>query len=184
MSKDTQTAVDADPGPVGLGGWLILVGIGVCIAPIRLFMELRFYPELFTDGTFEVITDLNLESYHPLWGPLIIGELAFNLVMLVATLVLIGLYFTRHHWFPRLYIIVLLSFLLFIPLDIWVTTLVLPDMPVWDKETADQMMRTVVSCAIWVPYMLRSRRVKNTFVRGRSQQGAPAAVSEQEPVSG
>ena len=34
-----------------------------------------------------------------------------------------------------------------------------------DSETTQAILRAIVLIAIWVPYMLNSRRVRNTFVR-------------------
>ncbi len=184
MNTQPKPAMGSEAGPVGLGGWLILVGVGVCLAPIRLLFELRYYPDLFTDGTFAVLTDPGFEGYHPFWGPLILGELAFNVLMLLATLLLVGLFFTRHHWFPRFYILLLILSLLFIPIDIWLTTLVLPGEVVLDNDSLGQLVRLVVSSVIWIPYMLRSRRVRNTFVRGRQERTLATAYGERGPMQG
>jgi hypothetical protein len=34
----------------------------------------------------------------------------------------------------------------------------------FDPETAKEFFRSLISMAIWVPYMLVSQRVKNTFI--------------------
>ena len=36
-----------------------------------------------------------------------------------------------------------------------------------DFQSLTQISRQAVACLIWVPYMLRSKRVKNTFKSGR-----------------
>jgi hypothetical protein len=36
---------------------------------------------------------------------------------------------------------------------------------VFDKETTRGILRSIFSAAVWIPYMMRSERVANTFVR-------------------
>jgi hypothetical protein len=36
--------------------------------------------------------------------------------------------------------------------------------PFFDRETMRAIMSAVILAAIWVPYMIQSRRVRNTFV--------------------
>jgi len=48
----------------GLGGWLILVGIGVVLSPIRLLgLIIQVYKPIFEDGTWEALTTVGSESY-------------------------------------------------------------------------------------------------------------------------
>ena len=62
----------------GLRGWLIVVGLGVVIWPLRLLAELLpLYYEIFTTGSFEVLTTPGSDAYHPMWAPLIIFETVF-----------------------------------------------------------------------------------------------------------
>ena len=149
----------------GLGGWLILVGIGVVIAPIRLLVTyVPLYKTIFEDGTWEALTTVGSEVYNPLWAPLLIGEIVYNSVMVVASIYLIYLFFSKHYLFPKLYIAIIAISLVFIPLDAWLVTKVLPSEPMFDPETTKEFMRTLISGLIWVPYMLISKRVKLTFV--------------------
>ena len=49
----------------GLGGWLVLVGIGVVISPIRLLVTLvPTYKPIFEGGTWEAITTVGSEAYE------------------------------------------------------------------------------------------------------------------------
>ena len=87
----------------GLRGWLILVGMIVVIAPFRTAYEYGplFY-SIFTDGTFEILTTLGSESYHHLWGPLLVFEAVSNSLMVLASFCLIYLFFSKHYLFPRI----------------------------------------------------------------------------------
>ncbi len=71
--------MDNQNEPAGLGGWLILVGIGVVLSPIRLLISsaITYFP-IFSDGTWQAVTTVGSEFYHPFWGPLLLSEIIFN----------------------------------------------------------------------------------------------------------
>ncbi|GAB5453192.1 MAG: hypothetical protein Hals2KO_35200 [Halioglobus sp.] len=149
----------------GLGGWLILVGIGVIVAPIRLLATyIPVYKPIFEDGTWEALTTVGSEAYDPLWGPLLISEIVYNSTMVFLSIYLIYLFFSKNHLFPKVYIAIVAVSLVFIPLDAWLVTKVLPAEPMFDPETTKEFVRVLVGALIWVPYMLFSKRVKLTFV--------------------
>lgn len=149
----------------GLNGWLILVGIGVVISPIRLLITLvPSYQPIFEDGTWEALTTVGSESYTPYFGSLLIGEMVFNAIMFAASIYLIYLFFSKHHLFPKLYIVIVMATLIFIPLDAWLVTQLFPSLPMFDTETTTEFLRAVLVAAIWIPYMIISKRVKATFV--------------------
>ena len=168
--------VPTPPPTMSLGGWLILVGIGVVLGPIILLA--RHVPEyllIFGDGTWELLTTVGTEAYLPLWGALLIGEIVFNSGLFAASICLIYLFFPKHYLFPRFYIAVLAVSIVFIPFDSLLVKLILPDEPVFDPETVRGFARALASGLVWIPYMLVSRRVKATFVEkmptGKSAQG-------------
>lgn len=149
----------------GLGGWLILVGIGVVFTPIRLVVGLvSLYMPIFADGTWEALTTAGSDAYHPFWAPLIIGEIAFNSIMVVISLYMVYLFFSKHYLFPKVFIAVVIISLVFIPLDSWMVESIFPGEGVFDPATTKEFVRTLVAGLIWVPYMLLSKRVKATFV--------------------
>lgn len=171
--------MNTDNGKKGLGGWLILVGIGVIIAPITMLVKfLPIYIPIFENGTWEMLTTVGSEAYNPLWGPLLIGELIYNLAMVIVSTYLIYLFFTKHYLFPKLYVAIVAVSLVFIPLDAWVVSLVVPTTSIFDAETTKEFLRTLIGAFIWVPYMLVSHRVKATFVEKMpNTQMQPAAES-------
>ncbi|ADZ93102.1 DUF2569 family protein [Marinomonas mediterranea] len=163
----------------GLGGWLILVGFGVLISPIRLLVTLiPTYKPIFEDGAWEALTTVGSEVYTPYFGSLLVGEIAFNTIMVVASIYLIYLFFSKHYLFPKLYIGIIAASLIFIPLDAWIVTKVFPGEPMFDPETTKEFMRSFMIGVIWVPYMLVSKRVHATFVEGvPNKQMQPTAES-------
>jgi hypothetical protein len=149
----------------GIRGWLILVAIGVVLSPIRMLaVFVPLYQEIFTNGTWEALTTTTSEVYHPMWAPLLIGELGFNALMFAASIYLIYLFFSKHYLFPKVYIILVVISLVFIPLDAWFVSFIMPEKPIFDPETLKEFVRTLIVGMIWIPYMLISKRVKATFV--------------------
>lgn len=150
----------------GIGGWLVLVALGVVFSPIRIVLELfSIYSGLFSDGTWEFLTTPSTELYHPLWAPIILGELFINGALVLAWIVAIFLFFSKKRIFPKWYIGILLFTLVFIILDAFAIKVVLPSEPAFDDETAKELVRSIIASLIWIPYMLVSKRVKATFIK-------------------
>ncbi len=149
----------------GLGGWLILVGLGIVISPIGLLATLvpRYKP-IFEDGTWEALTTAGSEVYNPYFSSLLVGEITVNTIIVAASIYLIYLFFSKHYLFPKLYIGIIGASLIFILLDAWLVTKVFPGEPMFDPETTKEFMKSLFPGVIWIPYMLVSKRVRVTFV--------------------
>lgn len=151
----------------GLSGWLTLVGLGVIINPIRLLLTtVPAYKPIFEDGTWEALTSKGSEVYNPYFSSLLVGEIVFNTIMVAASIYLVYLFFTKSYFFPKLYIAIIIASLIFIPFDAWIVTKVFPGEEMFDTETVKEFMRSFIAGAIWIPYMLVSKRVRATFVEG------------------
>lgn len=152
-------------GPTGLGGWLILVAIGLIINPIRVLVVVAStFPPLFQTGAWEALTTPGSENYHALWGPLLIFEMVFNTLVMLASIALAVLFFRRSRRFPGFFIVFVIANLAFVLLDAWLGSLVIVDEPMFDPGTVRELSRVLFGVLVWVPYMRLSKRVKNTFV--------------------
>jgi len=151
-------------GAEGLGGWLILVGIGLIISPIRIAAIEFTILGLFFDGTWSAISNSTSEFYNPMLAAIIPLEFVLNLAFVFGFIFLIYLFFTKSDIFPRWFITIYAANLAFIFLDAVVVKVAVPDQPLLDPETTKEFARSLVACAVWIPYMLKSKRVEATFV--------------------
>ena len=147
-----------------IGGWLILVGIGLLIAPPRMLMIIvPTYQEVLQSDVWAMLAVPGGLLYHPLWAPILIGEVATNTLLFIVRLILIIMFFRKKRFSPKAYVIVAICTLTFILVDAAAVKVVLPDEPMFDPDTMKEVIRSLVSVLIWCPYMLVSKRVKATF---------------------
>jgi hypothetical protein len=146
--------------PKGIGGWLILPMLGLFLSPILGLWELRNVPS-------------NLDLARQLGGQgalLLYFEMVSNALLLVAApIALLMAFFAQSRRFPSWYITMLLVGAAFVFLDTFAAyNIFLPvwqaGTPFWTPEVTQPLIRSAIGVAIWVPYMLNSVRVKNTFV--------------------
>ena len=150
----------------GIGGWLLLVAVGIIFSPLRIIFQLfPLYSDIFTDGYWEILTTPGTDAYHVMWAPILLVEMGTNLVLIFVWLFIIFLFFSKKRAFPKWYIGIVVFTLLFLVFDAFAIKLVLPNEPTFDSETVKEISRTLISCVIWIPYMLISKRVKATFVK-------------------
>lgn len=150
----------------GLGGWLVLVGLGIVIAPLTIIGSiLPDYSEMFSNGSWEVLTTPGTEAYDSLWAPLLYGEIAINGAFVLAWVFIGFLFFSKNRAFPKWYIGILLFTLAFVVLEPLAIKAVLPNDSLIDAAATKEIGRALITSLIWIPYMLVSKRVKATFVK-------------------
>lgn len=148
----------------GLGGWLIFVQLGLYFTLVLIAFQLAIYTvPLMGSETWSEFANPSSELYDPLIRPLLFGELVFNTVNLVlAVLCLIKMY-QKKAAFPRLMIL----FYLINLLAGMVEYAMIAQIPLLQEDNDLRgLVRQILMTAIWVPYFLRSVRVRNTFVKG------------------
>ena len=194
MSREAPyvTGRIADPGPSGLGGWLVLPIIGLILSALAVVgRALTDTIPTFRDGTWAILTTPGSEAYHPAWAPLLLFEYLTDAIVLVCAIVLLVFLFQKRPILPRL----MVGFWSFSFLIVLIDSLVvlefapelLPDAAVREEIgwTTARLMgdvaRVGLGCAIWIPYFLMSRRVKNTFATPAPP--APAWTFSSDPHS-
>jgi Protein of unknown function (DUF2569) len=155
----------ADPGPVGIGGWLILPIIGLIFTPFAATVSLGTqYIPIFTEGMFDRLTDPAFQNYHPLWGPVIILELIAQIIFGCGSIWALVLLFRMRRLFPSVMIAYYILNVVYLAADTWIAS----QIPILSaanfREISGRLVIALIAAAIWVPYMRLSRRVKNTFV--------------------
>lgn len=148
----------------GLGGWLILVGIGLIVSPVRIVAIEFTILSLFFDGTWSAISNSASEFYNPLLGIIIPLEFVLNMAFIFGFIYLVYLFFSKSSIFPRWFVSLYAANLAFIFLDAAVVKLAVPDQPLFDPDTTKEFARSLAACCVWIPYMLKSKRVKATFI--------------------
>ncbi len=151
----------------GLGGWLILVGIGLCLGPlIRLGTIGQNWEGYFSVHVWQTVAMPQGELYHPLYGPLLMFELLGNTVLLALNFLALGLFFSRRRAFPRSYIALLSLNAVFLILDN-IGCAQIPSLASTAPaaKAGAEGGRAALFAIIWCSYMLKSRRVKATFTK-------------------
>ncbi len=137
-----------EPGPHGIGGWLIIPVITLVVV------------------AFEASSSILDSQLSRVSQELLAG----NLVLTAASVALLALMFSRNELLPMMmvvfYLVLLgvraLEYVAVDQLMFGVTQEIAPDAI---GEATQHLRRSVASAIIWIPYFLVSRRVKNTFVR-------------------
>ncbi|NIS81888.1 MAG: DUF2569 family protein [Anaerolineales bacterium] len=163
--NEIQDMPDAEPKYKNIGGWLILVGIGLVITPfIRALIIYNDLLPAFSNDIWSVLTTPGMAAYHPLWAPLLIFELLGNVLFGLATIILLVYFIRKMRSFPQLYIIFLLAQMGFILVDF-----VLANQIPFVRQSgvgisARQIFEAFIWPLVWIRYFLVAERVKGTFV--------------------
>lgn len=150
----------------GLEGWLLLVGFGVVVRPVAILVQIvRGAPPVFELSQWTSLTSPGGASYHPVWAPLLLGEHLVNVFLLVVSVVLLVCFFGKKRIFPQLSVALFALAVVIDVLDSAAGQLLPPATRPALSEAATTGVRTLFAACVWIPYMLRSRRVRATFVR-------------------
>jgi hypothetical protein len=153
MVEATTPRVQPEPKPHGVAGWLLLPALGTLLTPLWLAKGVY-------DGALPLFT-VTIEN-AALRG-FITVELVLNLGLCLGWFYALYLLARYRAQYPPLFIVLALGILIFGIADTAVAHFGF-GVPFEPNDLA-AMVRALIFAAIWVPYMLRSRRVRNTFVK-------------------
>lgn len=137
----------------GIGGWLILVALGLALGPFGLLLAVGGSMMLLFSPAGETVLAAN-----PGVGGLLALDAAIDALFILALVYLNFHFYGKKRTFPRLAIGYLAaSFVLQIALQ----RMMMQYMPTFPSWTA---LSSLISAGVWIPYFLLSQRVKQTFV--------------------
>ena len=146
----------------GLRGWLLVLGAWLLVGLITWGGGAWRRLEYLTQGGWEALTNESSRWYDPLWAQVIFVESAVLTLGGLWLCVAIGLYFSK----KSLFVPVLIAFCIFDPLYPVIKSML--HHIIWvDIHYAlnfRALLGNVLSSAIVIMYLLRSRRVQQTFL--------------------
>jgi Protein of unknown function (DUF2569)/GYF domain 2 len=149
------------PEPSGIGGWLGLLAFGQVIGILRLIVTVGQYIQSISD-------DIWKRFPTAVWG-----EVAMNAALIFLCIYTASLLFNHSRRFPSFFIMQMVC-AIFLPIVdlLWLASIfsVSLNRPISEFLTIEpreggQMIAGAIGAAIWIPYVLRSKRVANTFTK-------------------
>lgn len=155
--------------PKGIGGWLILPAIGIVLSiPMLAYTVFSGISSIFLSGLWPHLIDPTSDYYleGAIW--LLPCELIGNVLFFLGYCYIAYLFFSKHFSFPKYYISFQLFYVVFLFVDLLAVFFVIHVQP--DSDDIKELLKAIIASAIWIPYMLKSVRVKNTFINGRRNE--------------
>jgi hypothetical protein len=147
----------------GIGGWLILLAIGQPLSLLGYIKaEYSLFPTMLKTGPWRSLTDPIESGYHAWWAPSLLFELFFNIFGVIFCGLLIALFFGKRTAWPRCFVVFLIVSVLGRVCDIFMANHIPAAHQSLFASVRDIGIPIVIA-AIWIPYVFRSRRVKQTF---------------------
>lgn len=172
---DPAPSNDCDKRWVGIGGWLLLPTLGLLFRPLVYGKELVGLTFIMDIDRWSQLTTYGGHAYNALWAPLLLLQLIKNSGQFVFSLLLLLLLFKRRSSFPRMAVWVVLSGVA-THLVIMGSERLIPTAKI-SPQASTQDVENLIGTLFWSAYLLRSRRVKATFVR-RYRATVPSALPQ------
>lgn len=172
----SPAAADA---PVGLVGWMLLPVLHTCLLPVAVAVALfEYWPFLDVDTWSDIAygaSVLAVQGFKIGYLLLVLSGVA----LMVASLWPIGLLFTRNRRYPFAYIWLSWALVTW-TLGAAIIVIALPGDDLRESIAAvGEVLQAAIAAAVWTAYMLRSGRVRATFVR---DGGSATAVAIAQPT--
>jgi len=164
-------------GPTGRGGWLLVVAAGLAytVLSVPFVLVEDWAPWFLYPETWDALANPTASGYHPSFPAFVVFYLLVTVLIGFAAAVGLVLFARRSPEFPKYMIayylgsFVILLLVLTVELEMWPYD----HDPSSHSETGAQMVIAFLWMMVGGPYIVRSRRVKNTF----SKQAPPSPPS-------
>ncbi|GHE30218.1 DUF3857 domain-containing protein [Sphingobacterium griseoflavum] len=160
-----------------IGGWLIFLGLGLFFTPIRVFL-MAMLPYGFSAQVWSA-TETFQGPLAAFYLPFIAFEFVTNTVIIFLSGYCLYLFLKKRDLFPQTVFLMFIFQLVTVILDTAVASLLFSGQPDFESDPSE-MIRSVLFAIIWILYVLKSTRVKGTFVRKYGEDAMPAVTHWQE----
>jgi hypothetical protein len=153
----------------GLGGWLMLLGFTIVVSPLRMLVDFVRDYSLYSDSILIVLNSEQVTTVFSGGEPailfwLLIFEFVGSAIFLLLGIYVAYLFFTKKVNFPNVFVNVALWFLLWNLIDVYASsTLSILEGSV-GPEVYKLLAGQVFYIVVWIWYINKSVRVKNTFI--------------------
>ena len=154
----------SDGAPAGISGWLLIPALNVLImlwSLIAVIAAIGSYTLAFNWNSLPDMAPAHLATWA---RPLVVGLLGFGLLLLPSMVASAIAFFRARSSAPTLWIAMLWTLIVYCYVTYGYTAALGPD----DESTGAlklEIARDVFASLLWTLYMVRSKRVKATFVR-------------------
>ncbi|MEK4434512.1 DUF2569 domain-containing protein [Paenibacillus sp. FSL K6-2862] len=156
------------PGISGLGGWLILIQISLIASLLLLVVDLSQVSVIMNPADRGMFSEADLDLYYRVMNPLLWYGAISNVILLIIVIVNLALLYMKKRQFPRMMIVLYLANVL-AAIGTWIMigqTEIPGALNAFDTTPARNLtIRSILTCCIFIPYFLKSVRVKNTFIK-------------------
>ena len=178
--------IETEHGPetMVIGGWLLLIGLGLIISPFKILYDEFKSPEYYNSNVWNALIPAHGSTKGIIFGAIMAIEQIFSVLVFVFTLLALVLYFKRRTIFPRLAVILYVSVFFYTLLDFLFVNGMDPSLFTEEEKSVfyKNIGRNFILVAIWVPYLIFSKRVKQTFVIRADAQSRIGKHSGNKPV--
>lgn len=151
---------EQNKGPTGIGGVLIFVAVGRVIMPIILAITIIGIIQ-----NLLIVLRQNTIIYIDLWKRLFLFELFESIIMFVASIILLVLFFGKKRAFKNAFIYQLLASCFLNIIRLFFVSALLSKIPELPGNPYRDVLLSMLIIFGWSVYIRTSVRVKNTFVR-------------------
>lgn len=146
-----------------IGGWLRLLGIGVFLNPIIVLVT-GFPSFRILERDFWILSVRLHGSTNYALASVLVFEISANAALVVLYVLLIVMFLQRRRLFPRLWIAAMAASIVVILLDFAAAATISESDIVVEPGDVPRFVRMVVVTGVWGTYLMKSRRVRETFV--------------------
>ncbi len=150
--QNTSTKIDTDSSatPKGIAGWLIIPAIGLVLGPISSLAALIMGINMIQSFAPE------LHGVVRLWLSGLI-----DVAMIIATIVVAVFFFKKRRIAVHAIVGLMAASIIVSTIQTFLNVSMFGEV---DSDTIEPIVHACVFGAVWIPYFLKSKRVKNTFV--------------------